>query len=442
MKQLLIYSLFIFLSVMVKANNVDTLPTKVFVMEIRDDIDSRMLRYVEQSLEESLIQGADLIIIDMDTYGGGVKEADDIVTLLLKEDRPIYVFINKNAGSAGSFISIACDSIYMSEGSSIGASTVVNQDGEVVPEKYQSFMRTKMRSTAETKGRDPKIAEGMVGRYLQTDSAYVISFTPTEAIEADYCEGKLATIEEILAKNNIEHYTISTFKLDATEQIIAFFLNPVLKSILILLIMGGIYFELQSPGVGFPLIAAVIGAVLYFVPDYLHGLLDYKELLLFALGIVLVFVEVFITPGFGVLGILGVVSILTSLVLSTLNNDGFDFTFVSMQDILNALTVVVVGIVGAGVFLLVGGATLSNAIAKKDIALQETIHAKAATTGREGPSIVGQNAVTHTVLRPSGKIKYNGLIYDAYTRGEFIEKEQEVVIIAEERSSYIVKLRS
>jgi len=442
MKQLVIYSLLIFLSVIVKANDVDTLPTKVFVMEIRDDIDARMLRYVEKSLIESKRQKSDLIIIDMDTYGGGLEEADKIVALLLNQTIPIYVFINKNALSAGSYISIACDSIYMSEGSSIGASTVVNQDGEVVPEKYQSSMRTSMRSTAETKGRDPKIAEGMVGRYLQTDSAFVISFTPTEAIEADYCEGKLASIEEVLAKNNIENYTLSTFESDATELIIAFFLHPFVKTILILLIMGGIYFELQSPGVGFPLIAAVIGAVLYFVPDYLHGLLDYKELLLFAIGVVLVFVEVFITPGFGVLGILGVLSILSSLVLSTLNNDGFDFTFVSTQDILNALMIVVVGIVGAGVFLLIGGATLSNAIAKKDIALQETIHAKAATTGREGPSIVGQKAMTHTVLRPSGKIKYNGLIYDGYTRGEFIDKDQEVVIIAEERSSYIVKLSS
>jgi len=443
MKKYFFYSLWIFSFVFVKANEEDTLSTRVFVMEIRDDIDVSMLRYVEKSFEASQNEASDLIIIDMNTYGGGVHEAEEIVSLILKQEKPVYVFINRNAGSAGSFISIACDSIYMSSDATIGACTVVNQNGEVVPEKHQSYMRKKMRHNAETKGRDPQIAEDMVGRYLQTDTAYVVSFTSTEAIEADYCEAKVNSIEDILERNHIEHYTIHIFSLGISDSIITFFLNPWVKAILILLIFAGIYFELQIPGVGFPLIVAVIGATLYFIPDYLHGLLDYKEFLLFVLGVALVFVEVFITPGFGVLGITGILSIFSSLVLSTLNNDGFDFTFVSTQDILSALTIIVVAVFVSGVLLLVGSTTLSNAIATKDIALQESIHAKATNTGKEGSSLLGQEAIVYSTLRPSGKIKCdNGLIYDAYTRGEYIEKGQKVHILSEERSSYIVKALS
>ncbi len=127
---------------------------KVFVMEIRDEIDPRMSRYVELALEAAREQQADYVVIDMDTYGGAVNDADDIRSRLLEFEKPVFTFINKNAASAGALISIATDSIYMQKGSSIGAATVVSgADGSQAPDKYQSYMRSMMRSTAEAHGR-------------------------------------------------------------------------------------------------------------------------------------------------------------------------------------------------------------------------------------------------------------------------------------------------
>jgi membrane-bound serine protease (ClpP class) len=137
--------------------------SKVTVMDIKAEIDPRMLRYVKLALSHAEKTKADYVIVDMDTFGGGLAEAKDIVKLILNFKKPVWVFINTNAISAGAFISIACDSIYMSPGSSIGASSVVDGEGKFASAKVQSAMRSFMRSTAESNNRDPRIAESMVG---------------------------------------------------------------------------------------------------------------------------------------------------------------------------------------------------------------------------------------------------------------------------------------
>src|SRR5437868_2563355 len=137
--------------------------SKIVVMDIKAEIDTRMLRYVKLSLEHAEKTNADYVVIDMDTYGGVLTDAKEIVDLIMDFKKPIWVFINSDAASAGALISIACDGIYMSPGASIGAATVVNgSDGAAAPDKYQSYMRSIMRSTAEENGRDPRIADGMV----------------------------------------------------------------------------------------------------------------------------------------------------------------------------------------------------------------------------------------------------------------------------------------
>ena len=133
----------------------------------------------------------------------------------------------------------------------------------------------------------------------------VITFTTSEAIKYGYCEAKVESIEEILKRNKIENYQLHRFQLGATEKIVAFFLNPFISGILILVILGGIYFELQTPGVGFPLFAALTALVLYLVPYYLSGLAQYWEIIALFVGILLLMAEIFVIPGFGVAGVAG-----------------------------------------------------------------------------------------------------------------------------------------
>jgi len=417
----------------------------IFVMEIDDVIDPRMNRYVELALENARELKADRVIIEMDTYGGAVNDADDIRTRILEFEIPIYVFINKDAASAGALISIACDSIYMTPGASIGAATVVTPDGQAAPDKYQSYMRSIMRSTAEARGRDPKIAEAMVDENIEidtiTEEGSVITFSTSEAITYGFCEAGVKSLEEIIEERlQIENYKIKEFKLGTTEKVIAFFLNPVISGVLILVIMGGIYFELQTPGVGFPIIAAIIAAVLYFIPYYLNGLAENWEIIAFLAGVILIAAEIFLIPGFGLAGVMGIILSLGSLVLVMLNNDLFDFSFVEMDEIFQAMATMLAGLMGSIIIMFFGGIRLTDTNLFKRIALVNVQDSKKGYTSNfKTESLLGKTGTAYTVLRPSGKIMIDEEIYDAFTRGDYIQKDAEVVVIKEGGTSLQVK---
>ena len=289
----------------------------IYTFNIRDNIAAPTWRITKEAFEEALALGADIIILQMNTYGGEVSAADSIRTKLLNSPVPVYVFIDDNAASAGALIAIACDSIYMKPGGKIGAATVVNQTGEQVPDKFQSYMRATMRATAEAHGqdtiikggdttlvwhRDPAIAEAMVDPRLfvagVSDTGQVLTFTASEAIRNGYCEGTRASMDEVISKLGIEEYTLKTYRQSGMDKVIGFLINPVISGVLIMVIIGGIYFELQSPGIGFPLAASIVAALLYFAPLYLEGMAENWELIVFIVGIILIMVEIFAIPGF------------------------------------------------------------------------------------------------------------------------------------------------
>ncbi len=420
---------------------------KIMVMEIKDVIDPRMHRYVHLALNEAEQIKADIVIIEMDTYGGVLTDAKEIVDKIMHFKNPIWVFINSDAASAGALISIACDSIYMAPGASIGAATVVDGQGQKAPDKYQSYMRSIMRSTAEENGRDPKIAEGMVDEQLQIDSikeaGKIITFSTSEALKYGYCEAKVESIEEILARNKIEKYTIHKFELGLSEKMISIVLNPFISSILILVIIAGIYFEMQTPGLGFAGLAALVALILYLVPYYLNGLAENWEIIAFFIGVILIAVEIFVLPGFGVAGISGIILTVGSLFLIMINNDAFDFEFVPMNDILYALAAATGGTLGGMILLLVGGSKLLETRFFKHIALTDTQNRSQGYVATQIlEPLIGKKGIAETVLRPSGKVLIEGKLYDAYTRGDYIEKGQSVEVISDEGASLKVKIVS
>ncbi len=417
---------------------------KVMVMEVKAEIDTRMARYVRLALDHAEETKADIIIVHMDTFGGGLSDAKEIVDWIMAIKIPVWVFIDSDAASAGALISIACDSIYMAPGATIGAATVVDASGAAAPDKYQSYMRSIMRSTAETNGRNPRIAEGMVDERVVIDSVKqagkVITFTTAEAIENGYCEAKVESIEDILKRNKVESYELDTFQLGVSEKIIAIFLNPFISGILILVIMGGIYFELQTPGVGFPLFAAITALVLYLVPYYLNGLAEYWEIIALFVGVVLIIAEVFFIPGFGVAGIAGITLTVFSMVLIMLNNDFFNFEFVPLGDIMVAAFATIGGLTGGILLLFFGGARLTKTKAFQRIALGDTQDVKDGySVNTFNESLLNKRGTAYTILRPSGKVMIEEQIYDAFTRGDFIEKGDTIEVIGTEGVTLKVK---
>ena len=458
-----IYSIFIIVLLTINYHSPLMAESLIYKINLKKEINSTTWLYIQRGFAEAEQKNADAVLIHMNTYGGEVLYADSIRTRLLNSKMPVYVFVDNNAASAGALIAIACDKIFMRPGASIGAATVVNQTGEQMPDKYQSYMRATMRATAEAHGadtiveggktiikwkRDPLIAEAMVDDRTVIpgviDSGKTLTFTAQEAVKYNYCEGIANNVTEVVEKHlKIESYEIEEFKPTTWDNIKGFLTSSILQGILIMLIVGGIYFELQTPGIGFPLGVAITAAVLYFAPLYIDGLAANWEIIVFVIGLVLIALELFVIPGFGIAGISGITLVVIGLVLSLLNNVNFDFEPVETGEVGKALLTVTGGIgFGFGLVLY-----LSSRIGAKGIfrhvALQATMEKSEGYMGVEmiGLQMVGKSGIASTVLRPSGKVRIDGVVYDAVSEDGFIEKGQAVKVLRYETGQvYVEKL--
>jgi len=429
------------------AANAQQSGTKVYCFTIDEAIAKPALRKTELAIKEAEKQQADILFLHLNTFGGELEAAETIRTLLLDAPIPVFVFIDKNAASAGALISIACDSIYMSQGASIGAASVVNQTGEVMPDKYQSYMRSMMRATAISNGRDPDIAQAMVDPDVEvkgiSEKGKVLTLTTTEAIKFGFCEGEAHSKEEVMELADVEEYYFIEQKHNWIEKIILFLINPLVAGVLIMVIIGGIYFELQTPGIGFPSIAALAAALLYFAPHYLHGLAEHWEILLFILGVGLIILEIFAFPGFGVAGISGIILVMTALVLSMTLNFGFDFSFAPPTTIIRKIAIVL-GFSTAGFLSSIWlGMKVINANSRLgSIALRTELGKETGFISQDLAmnELVGRIGRASTFLRPAGKVEIDDEIHDAVSEFGVIEKDTEVKVVRFENSQLVVTL--
>ncbi|MCD4683060.1 MAG: nodulation protein NfeD [Bacteroidales bacterium] len=417
----------------------------IYKFDIKEEIAPPVWHKTKKAFDEANELNAGLMLIHMNTYGGMLDAADSIRTIILNSDIPVYVFIDNNAASAGALISIACDSIYMRKGGNIGAATVVNQTGEALPDKYQSYMRSMMRSTAEAKGRDPEIAQAMVDPriYIEgvIDTGHVLTFTANEALENNFCEGIAESVTEVLQLANIDDYEIIEQKLTATDKIIRLLINPFVSGILIMIIIGGIYFELQTPGIGFPIAASVIAAILYFAPLYIEGLAEHWEIILFIVGVILIAVEIFVVPGFGVPGILGIIFIVAGLTLSMTFNFGFNFTGIELTGLIKSFFIVIIAMFLA----ILSSFYLSRKVFTTTIfghlALDSIQESDKGFTSSDNDynSMIEKTGIAFTVLRPAGKVKIGDEIFDATAEAGFIEKGDSIIVTGYQTSQLFVR---
>ena len=321
---------------------------KVYIAYIEGDIDLGLAPYISRVIadaeddeaanhawaEDPEIQAA-AIIFKINTFGGRVDAATQIKDAITGTDRFTIAFINNRAISAGALIAISCGKIVMVKGSSIGAATVVDQTGEKVGEKYQSYMRSEMRSTAEKNGRRTDIAEGMVDERIVipglVDSTQLITLTSIEAYKYGIADTILNNIDEVLAYFNLEDFETVTQTSNWAEDVVSFLNNPIISSILIMIGFFGLLAEIKSPGWGLPGTAGLVSLALFFGSAYILQLASIVEILLFVIGLGLILLEVFVIPGFGVAGISGILLVVASLFLSMVGEDPFlDMHAVSM----------------------------------------------------------------------------------------------------------------
>lgn len=430
----------------------------VYTIDIKQEIDRSTQLFLSNGLKEAAALDADAVLIHMNTYGGLVDAADSMRTAILYSPIPVYVYIDNNAASAGALISIACKKIFMRKGANIGAATVVNQVGSEMPDKYQSYMRSMMRATAEAHGkdtllqrgdtiykwkRDPLIAEAMVDERTVVpgliDSTKVLSFTAEEAMQWGFCDGMAESVDEVITQQlGFSNYQKKSYEPTWLVMMKGFLMSPALQSILILVIFAGIYFELQTPGVGFPSLAALAAAILYFAPLYIDGLAQNWEILIFVIGLILIALEIFVIPGFGLPGIAGILCVIFGLTISLIDNVDFTFEGVTSMETGKAALTVLVGL-GLSFFLIIWfSSRIGNSGLFRRVALQTDL--EGALSSPVLSDLIGRVGETSTVLRPSGKVMIDGEIYDGISECGFIEKGTAVKVIRFENAQvYVLK---
>jgi membrane-bound serine protease (ClpP class) len=303
-----------------------------------------------------------------------------------------------------------------------------------------------MRSTAEATGRDPEIAQAMVDPRIEIesiiDSGSVLTFTATEALQNGYCEGIVNSVSDLFLDAGIEDYEIIEHEITGMDKFIGFLISPIISGLLIMIIIGGIYFELQSPGVGFPLVAAIIAALLYFAPLYIEGLADNWEILLFVGGIVLIAIEIFAIPGFGVAGVSGILLIIVGLTLSMVGNVGLDFSGVDLTSVITSLFLVITAIFLSLIlsFYITKSIFTENRLFGS-LALESVQSTDKGFTSSDASyrEMIGKQGVASTVLRPSGKVIIEDEVYDATALAGFIDKGEEIEVIRYETSQLFVR---
>lgn len=418
-------------------------PPVVYQLDIRENIGPAALRKMRKAFEEAPKVNASYLLVHMNTYGGLLDAADSMRTRLLESDIKTIVYINNNAASAGALIALACDSIYMHPGATIGAASVVNQSGEIMPEKYQSYMRSMMRATAEVQDRDPRIAEAFVDPAVEIPgiiaAGKVLTFTSEEALKHHYAEGIAGSIEDALKMAGLEKYQLIVPEITWTDRLIDFLVNPMVSGILLMLIIGGIYFEMQSPGIGFAIGVSVVAALLYFMPLYIEGLAANWEILLFLVGLALLAIEIFAIPGFGVAGILGIIFIVCGLAFSLVLNDYFNFS-ISGGKLVNAFLLVIISVIVTTVLAFVFGKNIFNSGMFKKLTLTDEQRSSDGYVGTEkGDDLTGQTGLAVTDLRPGGKIEIRGKRYDAVSEGAFLIKGTEIEVMKHETFTIFVR---
>lgn len=413
---------------------------KVYYGDIDGEIDLGMAPYVTRVVNEAEHNGADAIVFRINTFGGRLDAATQIKDAIIGTNILTIAFINNRAISAGSLISLSCKKIAMVPGSSIGASTVVDQAGNKQSEKYQSYMRSEMRATAERNGRRTDIAQGMVDERIVipgiVDSTELVTLTTDEALKYGIADVQVKNLKDVLKAFDLEGAEVINVNENWAEEVVKFLNNAIVSSILIMIGFFGLIAEVKTPGWGVPGTVGVIALALFFGSSYILDLASIMDILLFVLGLILLALEIFVIPGFGIAGVSGIILIFVSLFLSlTPNGPFFDFDAVSI-----AIIQLTGAIVAALVLVLILAKLLPKSTRFNRLILADEERADQGFVSYPSEKeLVGQEGVALTTLRPAGTAEFNSKRYDVVADWEYIEQGSRIVVLRVEGVKVVVK---
>jgi len=429
----------------------------VYVIPIKGPIESALVYVVRRGVDEAVRQNADAIIFVMDTPGGAVSAASEIISIITHTTIPTYTFVTKNAYSAGAIIALATPDIYMAPGSVIGAATplMLTSSGGVqelpdsVEEKMTSAVAAMVRAAAEQGGHNKEIAEAMVRADLEykvndvviSKKGRLLTLTDKEAsqlvgdpLRPLLSEKTVPDLDALLETIHLSNAEKRILKITPAEKLARFLTK--IAPILMMLGLGGLFLEFKTPGFGFFGIGGIVCLLLVFYGHYVAGLGGYENLIFFTLGVLLLVVEVFVIPGFGLAGISGLVLIVLSLINMMVEHIPGTMKPISwsMETFYTPLLTVTFSFIGAGGLVLLAARFLPQTRLFKQLTL-ETVIGKS----ESNLELIGQAGVAHTDLRPSGAIYIDGKKYLVITRGEYLDQDQPVRVVSVHGNRIVVE---
>ena len=426
----------------VQALPVDAPPgSKAVVVAIDRTVELGLAAFVRRAIEDN--PDAVAIVLDINTLGGRVDAAIQIRDALLEAKPRTVAYIHPRAISAGALIALACDNVLMTEGATIGAATPIQAGGggqaEAVGEKMVSYMRAEMRATAEANGRRGDIAEAMVDREVVIDgiveAGKLLTLDTDQALKLGIADAKAADLDAVMSALTLESPEVVDTELNWGEEIARWLTEPTVSGLLLSVGMLGLMIAFYTRTVGAFTIAGLVSLALFFGGHAVVHLVGWEEALLFLAGVILVMVEIFFIPGFGVPGVLGLICVITALVLSLIGMP-IDVSFETGL-LAEAMTRVLLSLLGAFVLALVAMRVLSRTAFGRAFVLEdaETGFLSAPTAS----DLVGQVGEALTDLRPSGKVVVDGRRHEATSEREFVARGSRVRVIGRDGPALVVR---
>lgn len=410
----------------------------VYRLAVSGVIENGLAPYLIRGLREAAAANAAAVYLDIDTPGGRVDAAERIADAVGASPVPVYAYVNPRAYSAGALVALSSKAIYMRPGAVLGAATPVDGGGTKASEKVISAMRGEFRALAEARGLDPAIAEAMVDERVEVpgvdEDGRLLTLSTNEALRVGYAKGAPAGQAELLAAIGLPGARVVSLSPNWAELVVRFLTNPLVSPLLLSLGVLGLVFEIKTGTFGIGGLVSLVSLGLFFGSSFLVGLAGWEEVILLGVALVAITIEVFVLPGFGAAGLLGIVALVAAVILAMIGSSP------SVGDVTQAIAVL-----GASLAITaaVGYAWLRhlpNSGRFAGLFLRGGAHqADGYIAAKPRSDLVGQDGIAVTDLRPSGTAQIGHERVDVVTEGEYVPQGRTVRVVRSEGYRHVVR---
>ncbi len=398
---------------------------QIYYLSASGTVDNTMYRYLSRGIAAAEEAGAAAVLIEVDTFGGLVDSAVNIRDAILESKVPVITFVRQRAWSAGALISLAGNKLIMAPGASIGAAETRPNE-----EKYISAFRKEFQATAEIRGRNPEVAAAMVDADITipgiAEAGKLLTLTATEAVELQIADSIAGTREAAIHAAGYEG-KLTPISKTFSDNVLGWITHPLVSGLLLAIGFTGLALEVFTAGWGGFGSMGLIALGLFFAGHVYSGSASLNLVLLFAVGIILLFIEIFVLPGFGITGIGGLALILLSI-------------FLAFDNFSAGLAAISISLLVSTILILYGLKKLPRSKLWSKLSLGTSLSSEQGYLPRQDRSdLIGQIGKTITTLRPSGTAEINGERVDVVSEGIWIDPDRPIIVTKVEGPRIVVR---